>query len=314
MPESIKIGISRCLLGERVRYDGGHKRDPFLTDVLGLFVQWVGVCPEVECGLPVPREAMRLVGEAESPRLVSIRSGTDLTDRMRRWIEKRLSELEGEDLCGFIFKARSPSSGIRGVKIYSEKGIPYAKGAGLFGRAFMDRFPCIPVEDEGRLQDAWIRENFIERIFVFHRWKRIAAAPSSEGLVDFHTDHKLLLMSHSPELVRTLGKIAASGNQPLESRVPAYGEALMRGLQLMATVKKNVNVLQHIMGYFKKRLSADEKEELLEVIERYHRMMIPLIVPVTLLCHYSRKYQDSYLARQVYLDPHPAELMLRNHV
>ena len=312
----ITLGISSCLLGNPVRYDGGHKLDHFLTDTLGRYVEWVPVCPEAACGLPVPREAMHLVGDPRDPRLVTIRTGIDHTVRMKQWSKERLADLEKEGLCGFVFKARSPSSGMRGVKIYNEAGVPYATGSGLFARAFMDRFPLVPVEDEGRLHDPAIRENFIERVFVFRHWQEFLRQDGSlAGLVAFHRDHKYLVMAHSQKHYSMLGKMVASGKKMRRSELHAgYIETLMEGLKLLATQKKNTNVLQHMAGYFKDLLSSDEKKELQEVITTYHDGLVPLIVPVTLIQHYVRKYQEPYLATQVYLFPHPLELMLRNHV
>lgn len=304
------------MLGERVRYDGGHKQDRYLRDELGRFVEWVPVCPEVECGLPVPREAMRLVGDPDSPRLLTNKTGVDHTDRMKKWIARRLPELEKENLRGFVFKSRSPSSGMQNVKIYTEAGQPGRKGSGLFAGAFMDHFPYLPVEDEGRLHDAGLRENFIERVFVTHRWMTLIQKPPTMGdLVDFHSDHKLLLMAHSPKHLSRMGKLVA--NPPGKKAGETFGDyfkLLMEAMGLKATIRKNTNVLQHMMGYFKKTISPDEKQELLEVIDRYHRAMIPLVVPITLFSHYVRKYRTPYLQRQVYLNPHPMELMLRNHV
>jgi len=202
----IKLGISSCLLGNKVRYDGGHKLDHFLTDTLGRHVDWVPVCPEVECGLPIPREAMRLVGDPEHPRLITIRTKVDLSGRMAAWAKKKVAELETQDLCVFVFKSRSPSSGMRGVKIYTDAGMPNATGSGLFARAFMNRFPLLPVEDEGRLHDPGLRENFIERVFVYQRWQDYVREDGSLGeLVSFHTRHKLLLMSHSLKHYTELG-------------------------------------------------------------------------------------------------------------
>jgi uncharacterized protein YbgA (DUF1722 family)/uncharacterized protein YbbK (DUF523 family) len=308
-----KIGISRCLLGERVRYDGSQKQDRYLTDVLGRYVEWVGVCPEVECGLPVPREAMRLVGEPGALRLITQRTRIDLTAQMTRWIEPRLDRLSGAQICGFVFKARSPSSAMRDANIYSESGTVIGKSPGLFAAAFMKRFPLIPVEDEGRLNDPGIRENFIERLFVFDRFQSLVRkGVTRDGLVDFHTDHKLLILSHSPEALRELGRMTASID--FDRTPDRYLILLMEALKKKATVNKHVNVLQHMLGYFKKVLSADEKQEALEIVGRYHRGLVPLIVPVTLLNHYARKVNESYLKRQHYLNPHPAELMLRNHV
>ena len=258
----IKLGISSCLLGNKVRYDGGHKLDHFLTDTLGRYVDWVPVCPEVECGLPIPREAMRLVGDPENPRLVTIRTKVDLSARMTTWAKKKVAELEKQDLCGFVFKSRSPSSGMRGVKIYTEAGMPNATGSGLFAKAFMSTFPLLPVEDEGRLHDPGLRENFIERIFVYQRWQDYVREDGSlGGLVAFHTRHKLLLMSHSPKHYTELGKLVAGAKKVRKDKLHAhYLGTLLEGLGFLATVKKNTNVLQHMAGYFKERLSADEKK------------------------------------------------------
>ena len=314
--QRIKLGISSCLLGNPVRYDGGHKLDHFLTDTLGRHVDWVPVCPEVECGLPVPREAMHLVGDPGAPRLVTIRSGVDHTDRMRKWAKKKVAELEQAELCGFVFKSRSPSSGMRGVKIYTEAGMPNATGSGLFAKAFMDTLPLIPMEDEGRMHDPGLRENFIERIFVYRRWQAYLSDDGTVGgLVAFHTEHKYLILAHSQKHYSALGKMVAGAKKMQKKELHAgYLVMLMEGLQLLATPKKNTNVLQHMAGYFKDALSADEKKELLEVITSYREGLVPLIVPVTLLRHYVRKYEERYLARQYYLNPHPLELMLRNHV
>ena len=316
MKDRIRLGISTCLLGERVRYDGGHKLDRYLVQTLGAYVDYVPVCPEVECGLPVPRESLRLVGDPENPRLVTTRSGQDHTKRMVNWAEKRVSELEREGLCGFIFKSRSPSSGMARVKLYHENGLPSNRGVGLFARAFMDGFPLLPVEEEGRLHDPGIKENFIERIFVYERWREMEAEGRSRGrLVEFHTRHKLLILSHSPKHAAALGKhVARAREMSLKELYTQYLTLLTEALQLKVTAKKNTNVLHHIMGYFKKNLSADEKHELLEVIGDYHGGITPLIVPITLLNHYVRKYDQPYLKRQHYLNPHPAELKLRNHV
>jgi uncharacterized protein YbgA (DUF1722 family)/uncharacterized protein YbbK (DUF523 family) len=312
----IKLGISSCLLGNPVRYDGGHKLDHFLTDTLGLYVEWVPVCPEVECGLPVPREAMHLVGDPENPRLITLRTRVDHTTRMKTWAKKKVAELEKKDLCGFVFKSRSPSSGIRGVKIYTEAGMPNATGSGLFARAFMVKFPLLPVEDEGRLHDPGLRENFIERVFVYRRWQEyIKEDGSLGGLVSLHTEHKLLLMSHSQKHYTELGKLVAAPKNLRKDELHArYLGTLLESLRFLATVKKNTNVLQHMAGYFKDKLSTDEKKELQDVITNYHRELVPLIVPITLLQHYVRKYDVEYLKQQAYLNPHPLELMLRNHV
>jgi uncharacterized protein YbgA (DUF1722 family)/uncharacterized protein YbbK (DUF523 family) len=315
MDEKIKLGVSACLLGQEVRFDGGHKRDRFITDILSQYVDYVPVCPEVEYGLGIPRETLRLVGDPASPRLVTTKTHVDHTEGMLHYARRRVMELKKEDLCGFIFKSRSPSSGMERVKVYNEKGIPVNKGVGLFARVFMEHFPLIPVEEEGRLHDPKLRENFIESIFTLKRWREaIAGTRRLNTLVDFHTRHKLLLMSHSPKHYRSMGKLVATGKQyPLGELLSMYESLLMEAMKLKATIKKNINVLQHIMGYFKKQLTKDEKQEILEILGNYRNGDVPLIVPITLMNHHVRKYDEEYLSGQFYLKPHPIELHLRNH-
>jgi uncharacterized protein YbgA (DUF1722 family)/uncharacterized protein YbbK (DUF523 family) len=315
MSDTIKIGVSSCLLGERVRYDGGHKHNDYITDILGDYFSFVPVCPEVGCGLPIPREAMRLEGDPAAPRLLTNKTRVDLTAQMQDFCAAKVRELEKEDLCGFIFKKDSPSSGLFRVKVYNN-GMAVKNGRGLFAAAVANNFPLLPMEEEGRLNDPPLRENFIERVFSYRRWKDfIASAPTLGGLVEFHTAHKLLMMAHSPDYYRQMGVLVAHGKELAAPELfRRYEELLMKGLTLHATAAKNTNVLQHIMGYFKKELTAEEKAELLEVIRQYHAHLLPLIVPLTLLKHYVRKYDQTYLRNQIYLSPHPAQLMLRNHV
>lgn len=313
--EKIRLGISACLLGEPVRHDGSHRLDRYVRDTLGLYFDYVPVCPEVECGLPVPREPMRLVGDPESPRLITRQTGKDLTGLMQGWAREKLDALARLDLCGFIFKSNSPSSGMEHVRVYSDKGVPRKIGRGIFAAAFLARFPLVPAEDEGRLHDPGIRENFIERVFTLKRWRETAAREKKTSrLVDFHARHKLLLMAHSPRHLSMLGKLVASADAISPDRLyREYENGLMEALKLKATVRKNTNVLEHMAGYFKKVLSGDEKAEVGELISRYHAGHVPLIVPVTLIAHYVRKYGQAYLKEQVYLNPHPIDLRLRNH-
>ncbi len=310
----ITIGVSSCLLGNEVRFDGGHKHDRYITGTLGTFFEFVPVCPEVECGLPIPREAMRLVGDPEDPLLLTSRTGLDHTSRMKDWASSRVEQLAEDDLCGFIFKSKSPSSGMERVKVYGKNNMPRAVGVGLFARAFMKSFPLIPVEEEGRLHDMVLRENFIESVFVYRRWRSVVSDFTLDKLVHFHTEHKMLLRSHSEKHYRALGRIVAkSGNLNSDELLTTYQENLMGAMRLKPTIKKHVNVLQHMMGYFKKQISSDEKQELLEVIESYRQHHVPLIVPITMMNHYVRKFNDGYLEKQYYLKPHPTELKLRNH-
>ncbi len=315
-PPRPRLGVSTCLTGQSVRYDGGHKRDRWLMDVLGPLVEFVPVCPEVEVGLGVPREAMRLEGDPADPRLMTQKTRIDLTERMRTWCRTRLDELAGERLCGYVFKKDSPSSGMERVKVYPVGGGPAARtGSGIFAALFMERFPHLPVEDEGRLNDAGLRENFLERVFVMHRWRELERAGISlGGLVEFHARHKLLVMAHNVEGYRRLGRLVAHGkSRDMDGLAAEYLADLMGSLKRKATLKQHRNVLEHCLGYFKNQLSGDEKAELKEVIEAHANGLIPLIVPVTLINHYVRKYQQPYLASQVYLNPHPMELKLRNH-
>jgi uncharacterized protein YbgA (DUF1722 family)/uncharacterized protein YbbK (DUF523 family) len=315
-PEKIRLGVSACLLGEEVRYDGGHKRDAFLTDTLGPFVEWVPVCPEVELGLGIPRPPIRLVGDPGAPRLVVENTGEDLTGRMRQWARRRVTELAALGLHGYVLKKASPSCGLLRVRVYDEAGRPGAVGRGLFAAALTEALPTLPVEEEGRLTDAGLRENFIERVFAAGRWQAFTASrPRARDLVAFHAAHKLAILAHSPRDYAALGRlVAGAGARASGEVVERYGEAFMRALAVRATRARHTNVLQHLAGFFKRQLTGDERAELAEVIEEYRRGLVPLVVPVTLVKHHVRRLGLAYLADQVYLSPHPRELMLRNHV
>ena len=313
----LRLGISTCLLGEPVRYDGGHKLDRYLTGTLGLFVEWVPVCPEVEMGLPTPRESMRLVGDAVNSRLIAPKSGVDHTDAMIAWAKNRVTELAAEVLHGFVFKKDSPSSGLYRVRVYNEKGMAERNGTGMFPREVMRRFPLMPLEEEGRLNDMPLRENFIERIFAYYRWTELQNDdPTPGGLVKFHTAHKLTLMAHSPQYYTEMGRLVAeAGKQDWNDLINAYGSKLMEGLRVMSSRGKHVNVLQHLMGFLKNHITSQDKQELLHLIEDYRTGLLPLIVPITLLKHHLNRYPvPEWVHQQVYLNPYPKELMLRNHV
>ena len=313
---TVKFGISACLLGEKVRYDGQHKLNHYLTDMLGKYVKWVPVCPEVECGLPVPREAMHLAGSKDSPRLVTVKTDIDHTNKMQKWCAKKLKELEKEELCGFVFKSNSPSSGLFNVKVFSDKGIPVKNGVGLFARAFSEHFPLLPAEEEGRLNDAGLRNRFIDHVAVYSRWlEYIKSDCSVKGLQNFHARHKYMIMAHSPKDVAKLGRFAADSNKNnLEETQAEYIQLLTSALRLQATVSKNTNVLQHIAGYFKKELEDFEKRELQKSIEEYHQKFFPLLATLVLLQHFARKYNKQYLLEQYYISSSPMELYLKYHV
>jgi uncharacterized protein YbgA (DUF1722 family)/uncharacterized protein YbbK (DUF523 family) len=298
-----------------VRFDGGHKRDHFLTDVLGPYVEWVPVCPEVEAGLGTPREAMRLMGDPHHPRLVTIKNKHDHTQAMETMIATRLDSFQRQDLSGFVFKRGSPSCGVERVRVYTAQGMPSHNGVGIFAKAFTEQFPLIPVEEEGRLCDPSLRENFIERVFCYRRFQDlIQNGVTKQALIRFHTIHKYLLLAHSQQHYETMGRLVGQVERyRLKELTSKYGEHFMKALTMKATVRKHVNVLQHIVGYFKSRLTTEEKAELLGVIADYHRGLTPLIVPLTLVKHYVQILDVGYIRDQVYLNPHPKELMLRNH-
>jgi uncharacterized protein YbgA (DUF1722 family)/uncharacterized protein YbbK (DUF523 family) len=313
--DKIKIGVSKCLLGEPVRYDGQHKLDHFITDTLGRYFEFVGVCPEVECGLGVPRESMHLVGDPAHPRLVTTRTGIDHTDRLTAWSAKRVIELEPEDLCGYIFKSRSPSSGMENVKVYNGQGGFSGKAPGLFAKAFLAHFPTLPCEDEGRLNDPDLRENFIERVFTLWRYRQaVRAHPTLATLMTFHARNKLLIQSHHETLMREMGRdLAGLKAREARAHIPQYEAKLMRALKTLATVRKHTNILQHMLGFLREVVDDADRKELAGIIEDYHRELVPLVVPVTMLKHYVEKHGIEYLKDQYYLNPHPMELKLRNH-
>ncbi len=311
-----RLGISQCLLGEQVRYDGGHKRDRFLTDVLGRFVEWIPVCPETEAGLGIPREAMRLVSSNQNTRLLTIKTKIDQTTTMTRFSRQRVRELRQAQLDGYIVKRNSPSCGIQRVRVYTPQGMPSSTGMGIFANVLHQSLPLLPVEDEGRLHDLSIRENFIERIFCSHRWNTMLEERLTRGhIVRFHTQHKYLLLAHSRTHYQQLGQLVASAKLHTPSQLASlYGTIFSEALKVKATIRKHVNVLQHLLGHMKKILRKVERDELQESIWDYHQSITPLTVPLTLISHYVRVFEIDYLSEQVYLNPHPKELMLRNHV
>ena len=312
---AIRVGISSCLLGEEVRFDGGHKRDAYITGTLSQFFEFVPVCPEAAVGLGIPRQPIRLVRGGGGVRAVGVKDpGLDPTDALAEYGRQTASRLG--DVSGYILKNNSPSCGMERVRIYSEKGMPERKGVGIFAAALMDARPLLPVEEEGRLGDPVLRENFIERVFVFYRWQQLAAAGlSPKGLIDFHADHKYLIMAHSQAAYRELGRMVAdAGSADLSALADRYVAKLMITLRKPASARQHVNVLHHLMGYLKRHLDADDRAELVEMIQQYRDGLVPLIVPITLLRHHFRRHPVAYVDRQHYLAPHPKELMLRNRI
>ena len=311
----IRVGVSACLLGAAVRYDGGHKRDRYLTDVLGRYFEWVPVCPEVEVGMGTPRPAIRLVRGDPGVRLVEPKVGRDWTRAMEAYARKRVRALAALDLCGYVLKSGSPSCGMERVKVWGD-GMPEKSGTGVFAAELQRRLPTLPIEEEGRLHDARLRENWIERVFAYHRLRTLFAGRLSRGkLVAFHTAHKLQLLSHSETQYRALGRLVAEAKGVPDAELRArYAAGFMAALAKPATPRRHANVLQHALGHLRGRVDREVSRELLAGIEDYARGLVPLVVPLTMLRHYVKRAEVAYLAGQLYLDPHPKELMLRNQV
>ncbi len=316
-PESdIRIGVSACLLGAKVRYDGQHKLDHWIAGTLGRFVQFVPICPEMDIGLGSPRESIRLTWEGEAVRLTAPKRGTDHTKDMRHYATGKCDTMASFDLSGYILKKGSPTCGMERVRIYDGSGMPSGTGRGLFAGVLMERFPLLPVEEEGRLNDPWLRENFIERVFAYRRLKDLFQPGWTLGdLVAFHTREKYLLLAHEPRGYTALGKLVAGAKgQPRPALARDYQDGFMTAMGKLATVRKHCNVLQHMAGFFKREASSHDRAELAALIEDYRAGLAPLVVPITLIKHYARRYGATYLAGQTYLEPSPKELLLRNHV
>ncbi|MBN2528380.1 MAG: DUF523 and DUF1722 domain-containing protein [Deltaproteobacteria bacterium] len=312
------VGISKCILGHSVRNDGGHKLDRFIRDTLGQFVTFIPVCPEVEMGLPIPREPIRLEQHADAlpPRLIAPKSGTDWTRQMVDYCQKRLDELAHQNLCGYIVQKKSPSCGMQRVKIFlPHQNTPVHLGTGLFTAALLREFPFLPVEENGRLNDPGLRDNFIARIFAYQRIRQLFVPGWTIGdLVKFHSREKYLLLAHDEKSYRELGQLVAHANDMSQAELEkSYPAIFFGGMKKTATRNKHTNVLQHIAGYFKNTTDTAESAEIQNTIAQYYSGLVPLVVPITLLRHHVRKQRQSYLQEQTYLNPHPAELMLRNH-
>ncbi len=323
MDPEIRLGISACLLGQRVRFDGTHKRDDFLTDTLGPHVTWVPVCPEEEVGMGTPREAVRLVGApGDEPRMVGFNSGDDWTHRMNKYSASRVAKLRGEALHGYVFKKDSPSCGLFRVKIHNGDGPPRRDGRGLFAATLTEAFPLLPVEEEGRLRDPGLREHFLDRVFAYARWTGfLETNPKPADLVSFHANHKATLMAHEPDAVARLGRLVAQAG--VAAREPAawadlldhYAAGFLEALGTAATASRHANVLWHLAGYLRDHATDGDRQELDGVIEQYRDGLVPLVVPMTLLRHHVRRADVApWLRDQTYLNPYPRELRLRNHV
>ena len=316
MSENIRIGVSACIAGEKVRWNNTDARDAYLTDTLAKYVEFVPLCPEIACGMGIPREKVRQVDCNGDVRLIGYESGDDLTEKMTNWTDRILPGLDKEDLCGFVLESRSPCCALMQGKIFSTTGNPPRRGAGFFAKLLMTHYPLLPVEASDRLQNPILRENFIRRVFVLKRWRELTAKGLNIGnLVDFHTRHKMMIRSHNLRGYRELGKLLGECSIFNADEIfDTYGTMLFRSLALKATPTKNAEILTHAMGYFKKQLNDGDAQELRTMIIAYKNGKIPLVIPLTLLNHYARKHQNPYLMQQYFLNPHPSELKLLNHV
>lgn len=309
----IPIGISSCLLGEKVRFDGGHKNHSFISQTLSEYFSFLPFCPEVSIGLGIPRETIRLVRFEKDGAVHCVGSKNpklDVTDQLSEVGKAQHHWLK--DLSGYIFKKDSPSCGMERVKIYYGTA-PDKSGVGLYAKEVLDAFPNLPTEEEGRLGDVHLRENFIKRVFIYHRWRQIQDSQVKQDFVKFHAQHKLIFMSHHQDRMRELGRLVARvGDMPLSEFKQAYLSLMTSTLKKPASRKNHVNVLKHIQGYLKRDLDAGDKSELNDTIEAYRQAQLPLIVPITLLKHHFRKSPDEYINESLYMSPHPKELCLIN--
>ncbi|MFQ2091906.1 MULTISPECIES: DUF523 and DUF1722 domain-containing protein [Aeromonas] len=308
----IKVGISACLLGQEVRFDGGHKRSSFCERDLGSHFDYHPVCPEMAIGLGAPRAAIRLVKRQGEIRAEASNGSFDVTDRLIAFSEQKARQLDF--LSGYILCAKSPSCGMERVRIYGANNEGSAKeGVGLFAKALMEANPLLPVEEDGRLCDPILRENFVLRVFAYHDWQQLCARGiTASALIRFHSRYKYLVLSHATTHYRALGKLLGNlAKADLQEVADSYIKGLMAALTLRANRRSHTNVLMHLQGYFKRVLTPAQKQELCEAIDKYRTGLFPLLVPLTLIRHYLREYPNPYLSEQVYLNPHPDTLKLR---
>ena len=316
----IPVGISACLMGQPVRFNGGHKQSKFCKDTLSEYFDFQSVCPEVGIGMSTPRQAIRLVSansQDETVRAVGSDDATlDVTDALQDYAQQQAAKLS--DLCGFIFMQKSPSCGLFGVKRYLPNGYSEGSTQGIFAGIFAKQNPLIPVEEAGRLNDAALRENFMTRVFAYSEWKKFAQTECyAAGLIQFHSRYKYLVMAHNPEKYREIGRLLANlKGVNLKHVADQYIALLMDALRKPASRKLHSNTLMHLQGYLKRLINSQDKQELSQCIDHYRQGVVPLVVPMTLLKHHFSHHQDSlsYIQGQAYLDPHPYQLGLRNSI
>ena len=310
------LAISECLLGSEVRYDGSGARSSFPHAALQGLFEYRGICPEVGIGLGTPRAPIRLVGEVAAPRVVGVKDpGLDVTEALADYGRARAAELGG--VVGYVLMKGSPSCGLFRVKVYPHDGTevtgaPTLKGRGAYAAAVTAALPDLPVEENGRLHDPVLRENFVTRTFAYSHWQALLARGLTRGrLVEFHSRYKYLLMAHSVPHYEQAGRLLSNLKEDLAGKARAYLSVLMTGLANPAGRRNHANVLSHLQGYFKRALDGPARQELETLVHGYRRGELPLLAPLTLIKHHLREHPDEYLANQVYLDPHPGYLGLR---
>lgn len=315
----IKVGISSCLMGDEVRFNGGHKRSRFCTDVLSQYFSFVPICPEVAIGMGIPRPAIRLVSDSSHEDSPVYARGVDdpsldVTNDLRTYGEQQ-AELHS-DLCGYVFMQKSPSCGLFDVKRYLANGHPEGTRRGIYAEAFCNAHPLLPIEEAGRLNDDGLCENFLVRVYTYHDWQAFSRQHySAKDLLSFHARYKYLVMAHSIQHYKAIGKLLSDlKSTDLTSIGQTYFELLMTALAKPATRKMHTNTLMHLQGHLKRHVSSQDKSELTDIIDQYRRGIIPLVVPLTLLKHHLNHVEDDYAHQQVYLNPHPYELGLRNRL
>ncbi len=316
MNQKIKIGVSACLMGEEVRYNGGHCQNHFLKDTVSQYATFVSTCPEAAIGMGVPREAVRLeYDQDENTRMLAPKSGKDFTEKMEAYAKDWSCMVDELDLDGFVFKKNSPSCGVFRVKIYKNDHPAERRGTGLFAKAIMERYPELPVEEDGRLSDPVLRESFMVRVFAFKRVKSLFHKSwTRKDVIEFHSREKLLLLAHSPRSYRELGQLVGNiADYSREEFQITYLKTFMEAVNTRASKGRHQNALSHMAGYLTKRLTSEGRRELKETIDSFRNGIVPLIVPITLISHMLRRYDETYLLKQSYLSPHPHQMALRNH-
>lgn len=314
--EKIPLGVSQCLLGDPVRYDGSHKHIRYLTEVMSKYVNFRPVCPEMAIGLGVPRKPIRLIVSGGQDRILGVEnSDLDVTHALIHEAENVAAQMP--DICGYVFTQNSPSCGVFTVKRYSENGVRIdSRGRGAFAKRFIELMPLVPVEEAGRLNDAALRENFITRIFALHDWRQtVANAPTAKKIIEFYSRYKYQVMAHHVPSYFLIGKFLANlSNKDINDIAKEFIGLLMTALGHPATRKGNTNALMHLRGYLKLHITSQEKQELGHLIESYTKGLVPLVVPLTLLKHHLMTLDNPYLKQQTFWSPYPDELGLRNHV